>query len=125
MISFMRDGNREFDATAYGRRAAVAMDVARVVDRTLEMLFTAAEDAQVRDSLALLRGEVQREKESLIDRMAGIYAGVYSAEELKSLVEFLEGPAGQAMRAKQSEVESQVQRATTEFLQEIVARHQP
>jgi hypothetical protein len=125
MISVMKNRAGEFDATAYGRRAAAGMDVARVVDRTLEMLFAAAQDPHIRDSLLVLRSDVQQQKEALIDKMADIYASVYTAEELKALVEFLEGPAGQAMRAKQSEVESRVQRATTEFLQDLVARHEP
>ena len=111
----------EFDAADYGRRAAEGMDVARVVDRTLEMLLTAAGDPEVRDSLSMLQAEVRKEKTALIDKMGKIYASVYTPAELKPLVEFLEGPAGRAMRAKQGEVEARVQEATTEFLQDLIS----
>jgi hypothetical protein len=64
---------------------------------------------------------VQSEQQALVAKVAEIYASVYSADELQALVEFLEGPAGKAMRAKQADVEQKVQRATTEFLQSLVA----
>ena len=109
------------DMAGYGRRAAEAMNVAHVLDRTLEALFATAADPTARDVLTQLRARVRTENETLIAKVAEIYATVYTADELEAVVEFLEGPAGRAMRAKQADVETKVQQATTEFLQGLLA----
>ncbi|NJM35726.1 MAG: DUF2059 domain-containing protein [Rhodomicrobium sp.] len=114
------NGSSKMDILSYGRRAAEAMDVARVLDRTLEMLLAAATDANAKDTLAKLRLQVQSEKQGLIDKVGEIYAAVYSPDELTALVDFLESPAGRAMRSKQQDVEAKVQQATTEFLQGLI-----
>jgi hypothetical protein len=124
MSPFARQAGADPDAVDFGRRAAAGMDVTRVVDRTLELLFAAADDPQVRETLSMLRVEAQAEKHRLIDSIADIYAEVYAVDELKALVAFLEGPAGRAMRAKQGEVEARVQHATTAFLQDLALRSQ-
>jgi hypothetical protein len=108
------------DTLSYGRRAAEAMDVARVLDRTLEMLLSAATDENAKETLARLRLQVQSEKRGLIEKVGRIYAEIYTPEELTALVDFLESAAGRAMRSKQQDVEAKVQQATTAFLQGLI-----
>lgn len=105
------------DMLAYGRRAAEAMDVPRVLDRTLEMIFASSQDQNAKDAVTKLRLKAQVHKEEFLSRVAAIYASVYSADNLKALVDFLESAAGKAMREKQVEIEQKVKVATTEFLQ--------
>lgn len=118
-----RDDPSNKDMLAYGRRAAEAMDVPRVLDRTLEMIFSSSQDQTAREAVTKLRLKAQANKDEFLSRVAEIYASVYSAQNLKALVEFLESPAGQAMRDKQVEVEQQVKKATTEFLQGLVKQN--
>jgi hypothetical protein len=108
------------DTLSYGRRAAEVMDVARVLDRTLEMLLSAANDENAKETLARLRLQVQSEKQGLIEKVGQIYAEVYTPDELTALVDFLESAAGRAMRSKQQDVEAKVQQATTAFLQGLI-----
>lgn len=105
----------EVSSLTYGHRAAEAMDVPRVLDRTLEMIFSASQDPNAKDTVARLRQKAQDNKEEFLTRVAEIYSSVYTPENLKALVEFLESSAGRAMREKQVEVEQKIKKATTEF----------
>lgn len=113
----------EVSMLTYGHRAAEAMDVPRVLDRTLEMIFSASQDPNAKETVAKLRQKAQENKEEFLLRVAEIYSSVYTPENLIALVEFLESSAGRAMREKQLEVEQKVKKATTEFLQSLVREH--
>ncbi len=115
-----RTRNTDTDPLSHGRRAAEAMDIPRVLDRTLEMLFGSSNEPDARAAVTKLRATVQDHRAELVAKVAEIYAAVYHPDHLKALVEFLESPAGQAMRAKQADVEERVRRATQEFLQTIM-----
>lgn len=110
----------EVSALTYGHRAAEAMDVPRVLDRTLEMIFSAAQDPNAKETVTKLRQKAQENKEQFLIQVAEIYSSVYTLEHLKALVEFLESSAGRSMREKQVEVEQKIKQATTEFLQSLV-----
>ncbi len=118
-----KDEPSNVDKVSYGRRAANAMDVPRVLDRTLEMIFSSTQDPDARSAVTKLRLKAQEHKDEFLNRVAEIYASVYAFEDLTALVTFLESPAGRAMREKQSEVEQQIKRATTEFLQGLVKQN--
>jgi hypothetical protein len=42
----------EVSSLTYGHRAAEAMDILRVLDRTLEMIFSASQDSNAKDTVA-------------------------------------------------------------------------
>jgi hypothetical protein len=116
-------GTRKDEASAdshiYGRRAAEALDVARALDHTLEMLLSSQTNQIQRDEFTRVRLLALTHKEEFIMQVAEIYASAYSIDELKALVAFLESPAGEAMRKKQPDVESRVRQATMAFLQSL------
>jgi hypothetical protein len=120
MLSMKNTAPTAQDVASLGRRAAELMEVPRMIDRTLELLFAASGDAEAKGTLSKLRGEVQQHRQALIAKVGAIYSAVYSPEELKALVAFLESSAGKAMRAKQGVVEAKVQETVTAFLQQLI-----
>jgi uncharacterized protein DUF2059 len=115
-----RDDGSNGDLHDYGRRAAEALDVALVLDRAIYMLLWSATDQVRRDEITQVRLLALHHKEKFITRVAEIYASAYSLDELKALVAFLEGPAGQAMRKKQPDVEGRIKQITTAFLDSLL-----
>lgn len=120
MVSLNKKNIPEKDLSVLGRRAAEAMDVVRIMDRTLELMFAASTDVNAKEMLSSLRSKLHTEKEALIGRVGKIYEANYTSGELSALADFLESNAGKAMRAKQGDVESQIQQSTTEFLQSLI-----
>jgi hypothetical protein len=116
-----RDDGSSGDAKSWGRRAADALDVALVLDRSLDMLLMSETNQVPRDEITRVRILALTHKEKYIERVAEIYAATYTLDELKALVAFLEGPAGQAMRKKQPDVEGRIRQATMEFLDSITS----
>lgn len=120
MISLNDKNTSQKDSSLLGRRAAEAMDVVRIMDRTLELMFAASTDVNAKEMLSSLRSKIHAEKEVLVERVGKIYEATYTAGELGALVDFLESDAGKAMRTKQGDVESKIQQSTTEFLQSLI-----
>jgi len=100
--------------------AAEALDVALVLDRSLDMLLLSETNQIPRDAITRARILVLTYKEEFITRVADIYASAYSLDELKALVAFLESPAGEAMRKKQPDVEGRIRHATMAFLESLM-----
>jgi hypothetical protein len=115
-----RDDNSSGGPQSYGRRAAEALDVALVLDRSLDMLLMSETNQVPRDEITRVRILALTHKEKFITRVAEIYASAYTIDELKALVAFLESPAGQAMRKKQPDVEGQIRQAVMGFLDSIM-----
>lgn len=109
------------ETRSYGRRAADALDAARVIDQTLEILMASSTDPGAREIMLELQSKVQTHREKLLNKLGDIYSEIYSAEELRAFLDFHDSPAGRAMRAKQSEVEERIRAATTDFLQDMIA----
>lgn len=113
------DGSRD-DPRSLGRRAAEALNVSLVLDRTIYSLLQATTDPEALEGLAQVRILALMHKEKYIEQVAEIYAAGYSLDELKALVSFLESPAGESMRQKQPAVEDRVREATTGFIEAIM-----
>jgi hypothetical protein len=114
-----RDDGSNRDLHDYGRRAAEALDVALVLDRSIYTLIWSETNQVRRDEITMVRILALKHKEKFITQVAEIYASAYSLDELKALVAFLEGPAGQAMRKKQPDVEGRIRQTTTAFLESL------
>jgi hypothetical protein len=114
-----RDDGSNRDLQDYGRRAAEALDVALVLDRSIHTLIWSETNQVRRDEITMVRTLALRHKEKFITQVAEIYASAYSLDELRALVAFLEGPAGQAMRKKQPGVEGRIRQTTTAFLESL------
>jgi hypothetical protein len=108
------------DLRIYGRRAAEAMDAAVALDRSIYELIGSETDKATRDELTMVRILALKRREEFVTQVADIYASAYGLDELKTLVAFLESPAGEAMRKKQPDVEVRIRQATTAFLDSIM-----
>lgn len=99
-----------------GQRAAIAMNVARQLDRMLEAVSATALP-QAASEIQTVRAKLFQNSARLAALVGDIYSEVYTPAELEALVGFLESPAGQAMLEKQPQVEQKVQQASAAFLQ--------
>jgi hypothetical protein len=94
------------DLQGYGRRAAKALGLSLVLDRSLDMLLLSETNQVRRNNITRVRLLAVYNREEFIAWVGEIYASAYTMDQLKTLVGFLEGPV----------VERRTRQVTMEFL---------